>query len=109
MARQTTEIGIRMALGARRLGVIAAVMRGAMLQTALGLAIGIPAADVCVRFVESQLYELKGVDPTVLLAGLIPARRAASIDPAPCALSDRGAQGTGVARLLPPQISIRPE
>ena len=53
MARQTTEIGIRMALGARRLGVIAAVMRGAMLQTALGLAIGIPAAYVCVRFVES--------------------------------------------------------
>jgi len=69
-------------------------MRGAMLQTALGLAIGIPAAYVCVRFVESQLYEVKGVDPTVLLAwiltlvaaaalaGLIPARRAASIDPA---------------------------
>jgi len=69
-------------------------MRGAMLQTALGLAIGIPAADVCVRFVESQLFEVKGVDPPVLLAciltlaaaaalaGLIPARRAASIDPA---------------------------
>ena len=94
MARQTTEIGIRMALGARRLGVIAAVMRGAMLQTALGLAIGIPAAYVCVRFVESQLYEVKGVDSTVLLAciltlvaaaalaGLISALRAASIDPA---------------------------
>jgi len=70
------------------------VMRGAMTQTAIGLAIGAPAALLCVRFVESQLYEVKGVDFRVLvvsvlalvvatsLAGLIPARRAASTDPA---------------------------
>jgi macrolide transport system ATP-binding/permease protein len=94
VARQTSEIGIRMALGAERLRVIAMVMRGAMIQTILGLAIGIPAAYLCVRFIEAQLYETKGVSPTVLtisiltlvlaatLAGLIPARRAASIDPA---------------------------
>jgi len=94
VARRTGEIGIRMALGAERGGVIAMVMRGALIQTGLGLAIGIPAALVCVRFVKTQLYEIKGVDARVLavsiialavaasLAGLIPARRAASTDPA---------------------------
>jgi ABC-type antimicrobial peptide transport system permease subunit len=83
-----------MALGAARSGVIAMVMRGAMIQTALGLAIGIPASLLCVRFVESQLFDMKGMDTNVLLtaivtlaiaaslAGAIPARRAASIDPA---------------------------
>ncbi|HEY3940677.1 MAG TPA: ABC transporter permease [Bryobacteraceae bacterium] len=93
-ARRTSEIGIRMALGAGRGGVIAMVMRGAMVLTAVGLAIGIPTALVCTRFVESQLYDVKGLDSGVLvtsiltltaaaaIAGLIPARRAASIDPA---------------------------
>jgi len=94
VARRTGEIGIRMALGAERGRVIAMVMRGALIQVALGLAIGIPTALVCVRFVKAQLYEIKGVDAKVLavsiitlavaaiLAGLIPARRAASTDPA---------------------------
>jgi macrolide transport system ATP-binding/permease protein len=94
VARRTSEIGIRMALGANRTGVIAMVMRGALIQAALGLAIGIPAALLSVRFVESQLYEVKGMDNDVLvtsvlvlavaagIAGLIPARRAASTDPA---------------------------
>jgi predicted permease len=94
VARQTSEIGIRMALGAERLRVIAMVMRGAMIQTVLGLAIGIPTAYLTVRYVEAQLYEIKGINPTILIlaiailvvaasfAGLIPARRAASIDPA---------------------------
>ena len=94
VARQTSEIGIRMALGAERLRVIAMVMRGAMIQTALGLAIGIPTALLCMRFVKAQLYDIRAVDSTILvvsiftlvlaasLAGFIPARRAASIDPA---------------------------
>jgi macrolide transport system ATP-binding/permease protein len=94
VARRTSEIGIRMALGAQRTGVIAMVMRGAMTQTVIGLAIGVPVALLCVRFIESQLYEIRGVDFRVLivavlalvvatsLAGLIPARRAASTDPA---------------------------
>ena len=93
VARRTSEIGIRMALGAKRLRVIGMVMRGAMIQAALGLLIGIPTILLCARFVESQLYEIKGIDDGVLLvsivtlvlaasvAGLIPARRAASIDP----------------------------
>jgi len=93
VVRRTPEIGIRMALGAERGSVIAMVMRGAMIQAALGLAIGIPVAMVCVRFVKSQLYEITGADVNVmagaivtlalaaLVAGLIPARRAASINP----------------------------
>ena len=94
VACRTSEIGIRMALGAKRRGVIAMVMRGAFTQAGLGLAIGIPIALLCMRFVVTQLYEVKAVDGAVLLtaivalalaaslAGLIPARRAASIEPA---------------------------
>jgi macrolide transport system ATP-binding/permease protein len=93
VARRTSEIGIRMALGAERGSVVAMVMRTAMTQTLLGLAIGIPVALVCVRFVKAQLYEITSADGTVMagaiatlavaacVAGLIPARRAASIDP----------------------------
>jgi predicted permease len=94
VARRTSEIGIRMALGARPTGVIAMVMSGAMSQTILGLAIGIPAALLCARFAKSQLFEIKGVNLAVmlvailvlalasLLAGVIPARTAAATEPA---------------------------
>jgi macrolide transport system ATP-binding/permease protein len=94
VVRRTHEIGIRMALGAARSRVIGAVMRGAMLQAAAGLAIGIPVAVFCVRYVKSQLYEITSVNVPVMtvaigvlalaaaIAGIIPARRAASIDPA---------------------------
>jgi len=91
--RRTPEIGIRMALGAERGSVVAMVMRGAMMQTALGLAIGIPVALLSVRFVKAQFYEIVNADARVMIgaivaltvaacvAGIIPARRAASIDP----------------------------
>lgn len=93
VVRRTPEIGIRMALGAARSRVIGTVMRGAMLQTLAGLAIGVPVAVFCVRYVKSQLYEITSVNVPVmgvaigvlvlaaLVAGIIPARRAASIDP----------------------------
>ena len=94
VARRTSEIGIRMALGANRSSVVGMIMRGAMLQTAIGLClIGIPVAWFCVRYIQSQLYETKGMDFTVLAiatltltaaaaaAGLIPAHRAASTNP----------------------------
>jgi len=55
VVRRTSEIGIRMALGAERSRVIAMIMRGAIHQTAIGLAIGIPVALLCVRFIKSQL------------------------------------------------------
>ena len=93
VARRTPEIGIRMALGAERGGVVAMVMKGAFIQTALGLAIGIPIALLCVRFVKSQLYEITSANTTVVLgaiitlavagcvAAILPARRAANTDP----------------------------
>jgi predicted permease len=93
VVRRTPEIGVRMALGAARSRVIGAVMRGAMLQAVAGLAIGIPVAILCVRYVKSQLYEITRVNVPVMtiaigvlvlaaaISGIIPARRAASIDP----------------------------
>jgi predicted permease len=92
--RRTAEIGIRMALGAERGKVTAMILRGAAIQAMLGLAIGLPVAWLCVRFIKAQLYEVKRIDAAVLLgsvltlalaasmAAFIPARRAASIDPA---------------------------
>jgi predicted permease len=94
VVRRTPEIGIRMALGAARARVIGTVMCGAMLQAVAGLAIGIPVAIFCVRYIKSQLYEITSVNVPVMtiaigvlalaaaIAGIIPARRAASIDPA---------------------------
>ncbi len=70
VARRTSEIGIRMALGAKRAGVIAMVMRGALGQVLVGLAIGSPVALLCVRFVKSQLYDITKVGASVL-AGAI--------------------------------------
>jgi macrolide transport system ATP-binding/permease protein len=93
VARRTPEIGVRMALGANRSSVIAMVMSEAMTQAGIGLALGIPVAWMCARFVQSQLYDVGGHDAAVLAgavvvlgiaactAGLIPARRAASTDP----------------------------
>lgn len=93
VSRRTSEIGIRMALGAQRTQVVGTIIRGALVQILLGLAIGLPCAVLCIRFVESILYEVKSVDATLLLgavfplvlaaciAALVPARRAASIDP----------------------------
>lgn len=93
VVRRTSEIGIRMALGAERRRVITMILRGAIIQTGIGLAIGIPVALACVRFVKAQLYEITTADANVMMtaiamlaaaaaiAGIIPARRAASIDP----------------------------
>ncbi|WP_213804282.1 ABC transporter permease [Granulicella sp. dw_53] len=93
VAHRTSEIGIRMALGAARGSVVGMVLREAMLQAGLGLAIGIPVALLCARFVKSRLYGVESHDLSILtfaiftlavsacVAGWIPARRAASTDP----------------------------
>ncbi|HXJ91907.1 MAG TPA: ABC transporter permease [Terriglobia bacterium] len=93
VARRTSEIGIRMALGANRGSVLRLVLRGALLQLGLGLAIGIPLALASGRLMASQLYNVKTYDPLILtlavlvlaacalFAGFVPAQRAASIDP----------------------------
>ena len=82
-----------MACGANRGRVMSLVMRGALLQVALGLALGIPIVLLGARYLNNQLYLVKSYDPLSLLvaisvlagaamiAGFIPARRAASIDP----------------------------
>jgi predicted permease len=93
VARRSGEIGIRMALGATRSSVVAMVLRGALGQILIGLALGIPAALYAGHLMQSLLYGVVGYDPMALAgatlvlgicacaAGYIPARRAASIDP----------------------------
>ncbi len=93
VARRTGEIGIRMALGADRMNVMRLVLRGAFLQVALGLAIGIPLTLAGGRLMANQLFGVKPYNPVILaitmgvlgaaafVASVIPARRAASIEP----------------------------
>ncbi|MGB6130760.1 MAG: ABC transporter permease [Acidobacteriaceae bacterium] len=93
VAQRTSEIGIRMALGANRGGIVKMVLRSAFLQAGIGLVIGIPGAIVAGHFMASQLYGVRPWDPAVLvstavilaiaafLAAVIPARRAAGVEP----------------------------
>lgn len=91
--QRTSEIGLRMAMGANRVRVIKMVLYGALLQIGVGLAIGIPAAIGFGRLMTTQLFLVKPWDPVMLafavlilgsaalLASAIPARRAAGVDP----------------------------
>ncbi len=93
VAQRTSEIGIRMALGADRGGIVQMVLRSAFLQAGIGLAIGIPGAVIAGHFMASQLYGVRPWDPVVLVAtagvlsaaafvaAVVPARRAASVQP----------------------------
>jgi predicted permease len=93
VARRTSEIGIRMALGAERVGVVGMVLGDAMLLAGIGMAIGLPLALVVTRQMASMLYGLGSIDmPSVAfavlalgvvaaVAGYLPARRAANVDP----------------------------
>jgi predicted permease len=93
VTRQVGEIGIRMALGARRGSVVWMVLRRVLLLAAAGLAISVPAALIATRLVKSLLFDTQPNDPAtlalagvvllsaVVLAGYGPARRASRIDP----------------------------
>ena len=93
VSRRTNEIGIRMALGAQRAGVVGMVLRESMLMVLIGVFVGLAGAIAGGRFVESVLFGLSTTDALTisgaiavtalvsLLAGYLPARRAARVDP----------------------------
>src|SRR5262245_52657648 len=93
VTRRTNEIGVRMALGATAHDVTRLVMREVALLVVLGVVIGMTAAVATTRFVSAMLFNLEPTDPLTLtlatslmicvaaLAGYLPARRAAQVDP----------------------------
>jgi predicted permease len=93
VARRTSEIGIRMALGAQRGRLVWMILREVVVLAAVGLAISVPTALATSKFVESFLFGMKPNDPlaltfavailvsAALLAGYVPARKASRIDP----------------------------
>ncbi|HET7584214.1 MAG TPA: ABC transporter permease [Gemmatimonadaceae bacterium] len=93
VSQRTREIGIRMALGARRAAVVRMILREAALVIVVGLGAGVIAALGATRLMRALLYEVSATDPAVyvavaaaltaaaLAASLVPARRASSLDP----------------------------
>jgi ABC-type antimicrobial peptide transport system permease subunit len=93
VAQRTREIGIRMALGARREDVLAMVLKEGAILSAAGVAIGLPLSALLGLALSSLLYDVKPLDPIVfvsaplvlgvsaLLASWVPARRATRVSP----------------------------
>ena len=93
VARRTREIGIRMALGARRSQVMGLVLHQSIVLTVLGIALGIAGAAAATRILEGMLFGLTPLDPSTYvavavlfalvasLAAFVPARRATKVDP----------------------------
>ena len=91
--RRTSEIGIRLALGATRADILGLVSGEGMLRVGLGLFVGLAASVGVTRLLSSQLFAVSALDPVIfavvfaLLAGVallacyIPARRAMQVDP----------------------------
>jgi predicted permease len=93
VSRRTPEVGLRMALGAQRAQVLWLVLRGSLGMTVAGVAAGVPLALLATKVVQSMLFGVDPHDPAAfaaaiagiavvsLAASLIPALRAASVDP----------------------------
>jgi ABC-type antimicrobial peptide transport system permease subunit len=93
ISRRTREIGIRMALGAKRSDILFAVIRETLVVVIAGLAVGVPVTLASTRILKEQLFELSPSDPlttvlavaaisvVTLLAGYLPARRASTVTP----------------------------
>jgi predicted permease len=96
VARRTSELGIRMALGAGRANLIWLILQNALRLLAFGLLAGVLAAIAASRWIDSMLFGLKATDPSTIviaaavlcaagmLAAYAPARRASRIDPMSC-------------------------
>jgi predicted permease len=93
VARRTSEVGLRMALGANRSNIIALMLKGAFVQVGIGLLLGIPLCFLAKRWLAHQLFGISTFDPwsllfaigtlavCALIATLLPAGRAAAIEP----------------------------
>jgi predicted permease len=93
VARRVNEIGLRLALGAQPRDVLWMILRDTLVLVVAGLVVGVPTAYAAGRLVASQLFGLNGADPlayesaaavmiaVALVASLVPARRAAKVDP----------------------------
>jgi predicted permease len=93
-AQRTREIGIRMALGAQRWAMVRLILRETLILAGVAIAVTIPVSIALTRALRGQLFNVSSTDGSVYataitiivlvaaLAGLVPARRAASIDPA---------------------------
>ena len=94
VAQRGREIGIRMALGAQRRDVLALVLGEGMRLAGVGVLLGIVGAIATTRWLRSELYDTSSTDPLTfvvsavvfagiaLVATLLPARRATTVDPA---------------------------
>jgi putative ABC transport system permease protein len=92
-AQRTSEIGIRMALGASRASVVRVVLVEVLWLTGIAVAVALPASLVLGMAIRSQLFGISSSDPLTLglatlvvvvvaiAAALLPARRAAQVDP----------------------------
>jgi putative ABC transport system permease protein len=93
VTRRTQEIGVRMALGARRGEVMASVLRQSLRLTIAGIALGLAGAAAVSRYLSGMLFEVAPLDPVAFLAvgttfvlvmtlaAFLPARRATNVDP----------------------------
>jgi ABC-type antimicrobial peptide transport system permease subunit len=93
VARRTAEIGIRVALGARRNHIMWLVLRETLWLTLAGIAAGVPLSLWAAGYAKSVLFGISAADPLTItvtvalllsvaaLAGYIPARRALRVDP----------------------------
>jgi ABC-type antimicrobial peptide transport system permease subunit len=93
VVRRTSEIGVRVALGARQIDVLRLILRQVLGITLVGVAIGVPAAIAAAQLVRASLFGVGPADPisvvgaalvmvvVAMSAGFFPARRAARLDP----------------------------
>ena len=93
VSQRTREIGVRLALGARRADIVRQIVRAGLLLACIGLVVGLGASVLATDWIESLLYQVSPTDtPTfiavgigllivALVASLVPARRAAKVDP----------------------------